>query len=576
MNYKSDSTGACLLKDSSGNVLSPTLPPVAYFNSKDKSISAMRTNYSNSCGNISSSTTCIFKNRPKSNEAGYTAFNDISSNKVPLNKQIYDKYTSNSTNQNCEMANVYTATGKINTALGDIKTVDKTTVDNLKNTVKYLSCQVVKARNKQYDLSSMMTNNVYGLKDSFKNYKNARAILAIALFITLYILVNGSFEMVYYFYAIVNYINSNVLESSTNPVLSLIKIGFIVFIILVILYVSFYFIAYKRFGNNKFYDISNNLYAGKMIKIGRPPDSIYWFVGFITLIVFISLFFIFGKINNSNSIFGYFFSAIVFIVIVILLYLFSLKNLNNENLENKSYVGSDEDSCYVYNTMNFGKRIRTMLFWLTFILTFVTVLFIRSVGDGMGETIKMIGSVIALFTIPFIVLFNWFIGITLFFAYPFIIIMLRFARYFYENLISIKVESISGSTKITAGNKRVLGFENRMSASWSLIFGTLIQSVYNISNIRKEATNMNNKGNFNNTTVSNTLRGKDSKLYDFTSNKQFTSPIMNLMLSFINKNPSPEEQEDNQTNFYKNLITIIITMIIWMICYFGIAHANSK
>ena len=220
--------------------------------------------------------------------------------------------------------------------------------------------------------------------------------------------------------------------------------------------------------------------------------------------------------------------------------------------------------------MNFGKRIRTMLFWLTFILTFITVIFIRSVGDNMGETIKMIGSVIALFTIPFIVLFNWFIGITLFFAYPFIIIMLRFVRYFYENLISINItHETDGSTKVTPGNKRVLGFENRLSASWSLIFGTLIQSVYNISNIRKEATSMNSKGDFNKT-ISNTPRGSESKLYDFTSNKQFTSPIMNLMLSFINKDSTPEDQ----TNFYKNLITIIITMIIWMICYFGIARAN--
>lgn len=570
MNHKSNSTGACLLKNSSGGELKPTLPPVAYFNSKDKSITTMRTNYNTSCGDVSSSTRCIFNNNPKSTDPNNSIFKDISSNKVPLNKTIYQNYTKNTTNQNCEMTNVYTATGNINKALQNIKTVDKATVDNLKNTVKYLSCQVVKARNKQYDLSSMMTNNVYGLKDSFKNYKNARAILAIALFITLYILVNGSFEMVYYFYAIVNYINSKVIEPSGNPVLSLIKIGFIIFIILVILYVSFYFIAYKRFGNNKFYDISNKLYAGTMIKLGRPPDSIYWFIGFITLIVFISLFFLFGKINNSGSIFGYFFSAIAFIVIIILLYLFSLKNLNNENLENKSYVGSNDDSCYVFNTMNFGKRIRTMLFWLTFILTFITVIFIRSVGDNMGETIKMIGSVIALFTIPFIVLFNWFIGITLFFAYPFIIIMLRFVRYFYENLISINItHETDGSTKVTPGNKRVLGFENRLSASWSLIFGTLIQSVYNISNIRKEATSMNSKGDFNKT-ISNTPRGSESKLYDFTSNKQFTSPIMNLMLSFINKDSTPEDQ----TNFYKNLITIIITMIIWMICYFGIARAN--
>jgi hypothetical protein len=43
MNYKSNSTGACLLKDSSGSELKPTLPPVAYFNSKDKSITTKHT-----------------------------------------------------------------------------------------------------------------------------------------------------------------------------------------------------------------------------------------------------------------------------------------------------------------------------------------------------------------------------------------------------------------------------------------------------------------------------------------------------------------------------------------------------
>jgi hypothetical protein len=471
------------------------------------------------------------------------------------------------------MTNVYTATGNLPTALKDLTNDTKSiNFQNLINTVKYLSCQVVQSRNKQYDLSSMMTNNVYGLKDSFKNYKNAKAILAIALFITLYILVSGSFEMVYYFYAIINYINNQVINQD-NVALNLLKIGLIIFIILIILYVSFYFIAYKRLGNNEFYDITNSIYSGKMIKIGRPPDAIYWFVGFITLIVFISTFFIFNKIDAGSNI-GYLFCTIVFIVIITLLYLFAFKSLNNENIENRSYVGSNEDSCYIYNTMNFGKRIRTMVFWLTFILTFITVIFIRSVSDKSGQAFKMIGSIIALFTIPFIVLFNWFIGITLFFAYPFIIIMLRFVRYFYENLISIGIESKDGATTITTGNDRVLGYENRLSASWSLIFGTLIQSVYHISNIRKENILLNTNSEPDDTTskTANKVRGTYKK-YDFTSNKQFTSPIMNLMLLFIGKQDG-NEGDKNKTNFYKNLITIIITLIVWMICYFGIAHAG--
>ena len=574
MNYKSDSTSACLLKDSKGNNLVPKLPPVAYFNARNKDLTTIRNNYNTSCNTISSSTQCIFKNNPKSTDPGYKSFTAINSNKVPLNKTIYQNYTANTTNQGCEMTNVYTATGNLPTALTDLTNDSKSiNFENLKNTVKYLSCQVVQARNKQYDLSSMMTNNVYGLKESFKNYKNAKAILAIALFITLYILVNGSFEMVYYFYAIVNYINNTVIVKN-NVALNLLKIGLIVFIILIILYVSFYFIAYRRFGNSEFYDITNSIYSGKMIKIGRPPDVIYWFVGFITLIVFISTFFIFNKIDTGSNI-GYLFCTVVFVIIITLLYLFAIRNLNNENLENRSYVGSNEDSCYVYNTMNFGKRIRTMLFWLTFILTFITVIFIRSVGEGSGDAFKMIGSVIALFTIPFIVLFNWFIGITLFFAYPFIIIMLRFVRYFYENLISISITRQGTDATITFVDDRVLGYENRLSASWSLIFGTLIQSVYHISNIRKESSLLNKNFKLDADTTSkaaNNVRGKN-KLYDFTSNKQFTSPIMNLMLLFIGKQDD-NDGDKNKKNFYKNLITIIITLIVWMICYFGIAQAK--
>jgi len=460
------------------------------------------------------------------------------------------------------MANVYTATGTLPTISNNIKITssnktDKDIVDQLKNTVQYLSCQVVKARTKQYDLSSLMTNKVYSLKDIFKNYSNAKIILAIALFITLYILVNGTFEMVYYFYAIIYYINNRVLE---NLPYDFIKIGFIIFIILTIIYLTIYFKAYNKLGNNQYYDITCNIFPGAGLKINRPASTMYWFVGFITVIVLVSTLFLFNKISQINNVIGYIFSSIVFIIIISLLYLFSIKNLNNETTDNKTYIENTDDSCQVKNTMNFSTSVRKIIFWLTVILTIITVLFIRNVSDSSGKFVKMVGSVIAMFTIPFIVLFNWFIGISLFFAYPFIIVLLRFVRYFYENITGIIFARGEGpETVIKIANKKIQSFDERLSASWSLIFGTLIQSVYHNSAIKTELTDI-----FSANATSNKSTG--NKRYNFTSNKQFTSPILNLFSVLLDSN-----NEDNKFNFIKNLITVIITLIIWVICFFGIA-----
>jgi len=560
-----NSTSASFLKDKNGQNLTPNLPPVAYFKAKDKSLSTMQSNYSTSCSGVTSSTSCIFKNplkkTPVSGDIGYKQYSDIIKDKNSLNYKLYQNYTSNSTNAGCEMANVYTATGTLPTISNNIKITssnktDKDIVDQLKNTVQYLSCQVVKARTKQYDLSSLMTNKVYSLKDIFKNYSNAKIILAIALFITLYILVNGTFEMVYYFYAIIYYINNRVLE---NLPYDFIKIGFIIFIILTIIYLTIYFKAYNKLGNNQYYDITCNIFPGSGLKINRPASTMYWFVGFITVIVLVSTLFLFNKISQINNVIGYIFSSIVFIIIISLLYLFSIKNLSNETTDNKTYIDNTDDSCQVKNTMNFSTSVRKIIFWLTVILTIITVLFIRNVSDSSGKFVKMVGSVIAMFTIPFIVLFNWFIGISLFFAYPFIIVLLRFVRYFYENITGIIFGRDGDETVIKIANKKIQSFDERLSASWSLIFGTLIQSVYHNSAIKTELTDI-----FSANATSNKSTG--NKRYNFTSNKQFTSPILNLFSVLLDSN-----NEDNKFNFIKNLITVIITLIIWVICFFGIA-----
>jgi len=525
----------------------PTLPPVSYFKAKDKSLSTMQSNYNTSCSGVTSSTSCIFTD-PKKNPY---------SDKNSLNYKLYQNYTSNSTNSGCEMVNVYTATGTLPTQLATITTTNTDTINKLKNTVQYLSCQVVKARTKQYDLSSLMTNKVYSLKDIFKNYSNAKIILAIALFITLYILVNGTFEMVYYFYAIIYYINNRVLD---NLPYDFIKIGFIIFIILTIIYLSIYFKAYNKLGNNKYYDITCNIFPGAGLKINRPVSTMYWFVGFITVIVLVSTLFLFNKISQINNVIGYIFSSIVFIIIISLLYLFSIKNLNNESTDNKTYIENTDDSCQVKNTMNFSTSVRKIIFWLTVILTIITVLFIRNVSDSSGKFAKMVGSVIAMFTIPFIVLFNWFIGISLFFAYPFIIVLLRFVRYFYENINGIIFARGEGpETVIKIANKKIQSFDERLSASWSLIFGTLIQSVYHNSAIKTELSDIFSRN-------ASTEKSTGNKRYNFTSNKQFTSPILNLFSLLLDSN-----NEDNKFNFIKNLITVIITLIIWVICFFGIA-----
>ena len=555
-----NSTSASLLKDKSGNNLTPSLPPVSYFKAKDKSLSTMQSNYSTSCSGVTSSTSCIFKNpltnTPVSGDIGYKQYSDIIKDKNSLNYKLYQNYTTNSTNAGCEMANVYTATGTLPTILSNITTTNTDTINKLKNTVQYLSCQVVKARTKQYDLSSLMTNKVYSLKDIFKNYSNAKIILAIALFITLYILVNGTFEMVYYFYAIIYYINNRVLE---NLPYDFIKIGFIIFIILTIIYLTIYFKAYNKLGNNQYYDITCNIFPGSGLKINRPASTMYWFVGFITVIVLVSTLFLFNKISQINSVIGYIFSSIVFIIIISLLYLFSIKNLSNETTDNKTYIENTDDSCQVKNTMNFSTSVRKIIFWLTVILTIITVLFIRNVSDSSSKFVKMVGSVIAMFTIPFIVLFNWFIGISLFFAYPFIIVLLRFVRYFYENITGLIFGRDGDATVIKIENKKIQSFDERLSASWSLIFGTLIQSVYHNSAIKTELTDI-----FSANATSNKSTG--NKRYNFTSNKQFTSPILNLFSLLLDS-----KNEDNKFNFIKNLITIIITLIIWVVCFFGIA-----
>lgn len=545
-----NSTSASLLKDKSGKNLTPSLPPVSYFKAKDKSLSTMQSNYNTSCSGIDSSTFktigCIFTDQKK----------NPNSDKNSLNYKLYQNYISNSTNSGCEMANYYTANGTLPTQLATITTTNTDTINKLKNTVQYLSCQVVKARTKQYDLSSLMTNKVYSLKDIFKNYSNAKIILAIALFITLYILVNGTFEMVYYFYAIIYYINNRVLE---NLPYDFIKIGFIIFIILTIIYLTIYFKAYNKLGNNQYYDITCNIFPGSGLKINRPASSMYWLVGFITVIVLVSTLFLFNKISQINSVIGYIFSSIVFIIIISLLYLFSIKNLSNETTDNKTYIENTDDSCQVKNTMNFSTSVRKIIFWLTVILTIITVLFIKNVNDSSGKFIKMVGSVIAMFTIPFIVLFNWFIGISLFFAYPFIIVLLRFIRYFYENITGLIFERDGDGTVIKIANKKIQSFDERLSASWSLIFGTLIQSVYHNSAIKTELSDI-----FSTNATSNKSTG--NKRYNFTSNKQFTSPILNLFSLLLDS-----KNEDNKFNFIKNLITIIITLIIWVVCFFGIA-----
>lgn len=548
-------TSACLIQtnyDNSKNKSngSPSLLPMAYYNiykgsANDSPLNIAKNNIAKSCNN-SNNWNCysgnVKINRPTNDN---------------IKGALYDNYIKNVQNekhQKCNYVNYLMASGESNS---NIITSIASSSTNALDQIKYLSCQLIQARTKQYNSSALMTNNVFSIKEIFTSFKRAKIILLCLLVLTLYILYLGSFQLLKY--VLLSYYNIKQSGASNFTIFFMILF---IFIIIYGLFYGMYHAEYRKNLDNNMYDITNSSFGDKNIKLTKNSVGIYILMMIVNvLILFLSYYFYSILQDSNNSILNMsFLFLIIFIMIILIMfgYYASFYYLDDEETKNKFFIKNSLDSCSISNTSDFKSYIRKRFIIFTIILIVLSSIFINSNSDN-NKTI-VFGNILVIITIIYIIILNWFIGLHYFMFYPVIIYLLRFIRSFIENYKlffgTFTRNTANKDTYIYKKQKTKISLDNSTvnNASWGLIFGSILKII--IEN--KNDENLKN------------LKHIFENIYkqNYTSNKIHTGPLL-ILYTLINR-LNDDDTTYNSTYIYVfTAILILFTVLIILGTSFG-------
>ena len=455
---------------------------------------------------------------------------------------------------------------KITTLLGDIQNsmiLAKQNKDaQTANQIQYLTCQVSRARARNYDSDKLnVSQSAISLKEVFNKFSNLKPYLIVIFFVTIYLLIYGFFSSLDVCINILTSINDISLSYWLGLLCGLI-------IPIIILTINFKNVLCSKVVGEDKYDITTNA-TGDKVSISAENKNLDYsmIIIFIVLIfAFTALLFILKKDVLGDKIY-YALVSVIFVIISIFIYLFYsmtpyFVSANQKNILNrkedpiKIFIDEQQDISKITSNKDINGKVNTLYITVILIIFAFAILFfiIRRKGVNNSFVNGLFGAG-ALLILPILWVFNYTIGIRYFYIYPVFIIIMRFIRYAGMVILYMITEKNDELKDNFSDNLlEELDDIKNYSPSWSLIGVDLLKSIMNMNGFNNE---------FSEKVVNNNNNKKN-----ISADKYFSSLIfLRLLLN--------DDITENKESIIFGSLILVLTLIFGSIILYGVLKVDD-
>ncbi len=582
----------------------PNLPPVGYFANKQVRglgtnilSSTIKANVENTC-NPDGGFICKYSNI-KFVTNGTTGSNIITATedtvdkiniairaafKTNLQSKVDTSFLDNMSNLLCQLPNIMVMLGYkyssgsatehtyTNTKSGYptiILTVNSATSTNANNQEQFNACQTVMSRSRLYDVSSLLTNSLFfGIKDLFIKLKSIKILLSVILLITVYLLVQGTVSS-----ADIAFKIASLVSNRSYPSYSFV-IGIILGIGIPALMSIFISRNQIKKTNTKFgkYDITQNPY-GKEVPEGKGQEKsdtalVAIMLGLAYTFIFIIYFMMRDK--NNSPIIKICVSAIFYIlltcIVFLLFYWAPIVSYANDEEDDRAFgisrplkvwtKGDDnKDISTVITNKYIDRYLRRYFAIYALVALAICIIYLvqsntqqKNVASSFVEGIMASCAILAL---PILWIFNWYTGITLFIAYPMILMIARYFRYpLYYLLRNMYLNSPKLQSECSK-LKQEFDHPESYTAPWDLMGVTLFKYIIKMFCGRA--------------LYSDIFVDYRDGYRDISGNAYVTGHVFRMMM----------KDKNGPFDYYHHILVFIITIIVFLFLIFGVVGKEN-
>lgn len=319
--------------------------------------------------------------------------------------------------------------------------------NNTNNQEQFNACQTVMSRSRMYDIKDLLSSGLfYGVSDYFRILKQIRPILLLVLLISIYLLVQGTLSSADIAFKISSLVSNRSYPSYTFIIGILLGIG-IPAIMSILLSRRQILRTNTKFGT---YDISSSTYGEKVDKDKGQQKSDVSLIAIMLGLAYTFIFIIYYSMRNKNNspLIKIGISAIFYLLLTSILFLLfywaPIVSYANDEEDDRAFgmsrplkvwiKGDDnKDINEVISNKYIDRYLRRYFAIYALVALSICIIYLtqpntqqKGIASSFVEGIMASCAIIAL---PILWIFNWYLGLKLFIAYPMVLMIARYLRY---------------------------------------------------------------------------------------------------------------------------------------------------
>ena len=560
-------------------------PPIGYYNTRITNTDNPTKGNNNSFKNLDTN----LKNTCKTPISG-DSWSDASDNKslyttsdltVLKNENIIDSSISSDKINNLDIPYYLAKSGTLLTGSGSVKPLKlkiesilddssggNNGVNAISNQIQYLTCQLQKERNREYDPYQFKSiSKPQSIKEIFKEYPNIQIPLSLVFILSMYLFVSGFFGSMDLATNIFSVIDKEIKFTSPYWIGLLIGLALPV-IVLCVVYSK---IVCKNLDDLNSLEITNNPTG---IKSNNQPSNSPILRNFdiLTLCLFVLLLYAFVaalftikkkfmSIYLYTSIIGF----ILFIIAIFIYLLFTFvpffntsdgKQIarSNQPRDLRLFIDQNETPTNIESNTDDDKNTRRTFFISFIFIIILGLLFFVFKSVRQWYVINGILSSSAILTLPVLWVFNFVLACNYFYVYPIFLIMFRFIRYAFMSVIYIMASKDGSKLRDNMSEEMLEKIDNfkNYSPTWGLVGIDELKILLSIFGIEN--------------TFSKEFIPENVNSNNITNNKFISTGFLSFGVNYFGSKDS-----SNIKGILLSIICFIITIIISSSILFGTA-----
>ncbi len=367
------------------------------------------------------------------------------------------------------------------------------------NQEKFNVCQTVMSRSRKYDVKDLLTSGLfYGISDYFRILKQIRPILLLVLLISIYLLVQGTLSSADIAFKISSLVSNRSYPSYTFIIGILLGIG-IPALMSILLSRRQILRTNNKLGT---YDISDSNYGEKVNKDNSQQKSDVSLVAIMLGLAYTFIFIIYYSMRNKNNspFIKIGISAIFYLLLTCILFLLfywaPIVSFANDEEEDRAFGMSrplkvwtkgdnNKDINEVISNKYIDRYLRRYFAIYALVALSICIIYLtqsntqqKGIASSFVEGIMASCAIIAL---PILWIFNWYLGLKLFIAYPMVLMIARYLRY---PLYYVLRQMYLNNPKLQADCgklKEEFNHPESFTAPWDLMGVTLFKYIIKMS-----------------------------------------------------------------------------------------------